>query len=62
MLNVVNFMLFVPCTVDDCSTPNQQNAQCSSLDIYIILQHSEFLHVSTHKASRSGNKHEIILH
>jgi len=62
MLNVVNYILFIPRTVGDCTTINQQNAQCSSLDIYIILQHSEFLHVSIHKPSKSGKKHEIKLH
>jgi len=30
------------------TTLNQQKAQCSSLDIYIIMSHSVFLHVTVH--------------
>jgi len=33
------------------TTVNQQNAQCSSLDIYIMLRHRGFLHVLIHKGS-----------
>ena len=43
-------------------TLNQQNAQCSSLDVYIILWHSVFLHVSVLKGSSSGSKYKITLH
>jgi len=37
-------------------TLNQQNSQCSSLDIYIMLCHSVLLHVSILKGSSSGTK------
>jgi len=37
---VINFMYFFPCIVDIQSRAlSQQNAQCSSLDIYITLAH-----------------------
>jgi len=34
---------------------NQQNAQIFSLDIYIIILHLKFSHVSVRKGSSSGN-------
>jgi hypothetical protein len=52
----VNFTLFVPCIVDNqFTTLSQQNAQCFSLDIYVILQHWVSLYVSIHMWSSSGN-------
>ena len=38
-----------------------KNAQCSSLDVYII-SHYILLRVSTHKVSSSGNQTTTILH
>jgi hypothetical protein len=35
---------------------DQQNAQHSFLDIYIIISHKTFLHVSIPKGSSSGNQ------
>jgi len=43
-------------------TLNQQNEQCSSLDICIIMPHSVFLHVTVQKGSPSGNQYETVLH
>lgn len=55
-----SFVLFVPCIVNNYfTTVGQQNAQCSSWDIYIILQHWSFLHVSVHLGSPSENKYHL---
>ena len=37
------------------STLNQQNAQCSSLDMYIIISHWLAMHISIHNGSKAGN-------
>jgi hypothetical protein len=42
--------------------PNQQNAQYSSLDTYIIISHWIFLHVLIHKGRSSGNPTKVIAH
>ena len=44
------------------TTLNQQKAQYSSLDTYIIISHWIFPHVSIHKGSSSGNPTTVIAH
>jgi len=44
------------------TTLNQQNAQYSSVDTYIIISHWIFLHVSIHSGSSSGNPTKVIAH
>jgi hypothetical protein len=62
-LVVRNFMLFIPCIVQNQPTTlNHQNTQYSSLDIYSIILHWVFLHVPVHKGSASGNQYQIVLH
>jgi len=47
---------------DHFTTLNQQNAQSSSLDTYIIISHWILLHVSIHKGSSWGNPTKVIAH
>jgi len=47
--------LCIPCIPDNGNKAlNQQNARTCSLDIYIIIPHLIFLHVSIRKSDLSG--------
>ena len=56
-----DFVLFIPCIVDNKFTIlNKQNAQNYSLGIYIIVSQLIFLHVSVRKGLSSGNQTKVI--